>query len=182
MQQLSVVYRGKLYRRNPKAKQRAHRVYFWCHDKYKESPHSLHRDMWIDAFGPIPPGMHVHHKDSNPFHNTISNFELKSASQHMADHMRSPLRKRQQRCIMLRAVIPAARAWHKSEAGIEWHSKQARKQWKQPSTFTRICEECKQEFQAFHRNSRRCSRRCQAQYFRRAHPGYYQRCKESAAA
>jgi hypothetical protein len=49
MERISVVYRGKIYRRNPKAKQRAHRVYYWCHDKYREPPHSLHRDMWITS-------------------------------------------------------------------------------------------------------------------------------------
>lgn len=182
MEPLSVEYRGKLYRRNPHAKQRAHRVYYWCHDKWKKPPHSLHRDMWIDAYGPIPRGMHVHHKDCNPFNNRLSNFELKSARQHMADHMRDPKRKRQSRHNILRYGVPAARAWHKSEAGRAWHSRHAKKQWRNPIVHQRICEECKKPFKAFHRLARRCGNRCHQRYFRRTHPGYYRRRKQAVPA
>ena len=181
MERLSVVYRGTIYRRNPTAKQRARRVYYWCHDKWKQPPHSLHRDMWVDAYGPIPSGMHLHHKDGNPFHNELSNFELKRAGQHMADHMCNPRRKRQSRRNMLRYGIPAARAWHASDAGKKWHSERAKKQWKNPKIFRRICEECHKPFNAFHQATRRCSDHCHARFWRRTHPGYYQQRNTTTA-
>lgn len=46
----------------------------------------IHRLVWEEHFGPIPPGDKIHHKDGNKENNDISNLECKSASQHISDH------------------------------------------------------------------------------------------------
>ena len=33
--------------------------------------------MWEQAYGPIPEGMDVHHRDENKLNNVLDNFELK---------------------------------------------------------------------------------------------------------
>lgn len=42
----------------------------------------LHRDMWEDANGPIPPKHEVNHIDHNPDRNELSNFELLNKVEH----------------------------------------------------------------------------------------------------
>lgn len=41
----------------------------------RRSQHSprLHQQIYIDNFGPIPKGHHVHHKDGNPDNNSVDN-------------------------------------------------------------------------------------------------------------
>jgi hypothetical protein len=119
----AILYDGKVYRRNPEAEQRAHRVYYWRHDGNHKSPVSLHRQLWIDNFGPIDRFTHVHHKDGNPLNNRISNLASKDGAKHISDHMRrrTPQQIREARRNMLYNVIPAAAAWHKSESGRKWH-------------------------------------------------------------
>lgn len=46
----------------------------------------LHRAMWIEAFGPIPDGYQIHHRDGDKENNTIENFELLTASEHTKEH------------------------------------------------------------------------------------------------
>ena len=46
----------------------------------------LHRDMWEAAYGPIPNGYDVHHKDRDRLHNQLDNFELMDKSEHTRKH------------------------------------------------------------------------------------------------
>lgn len=82
----TVIYNGKKYHRYPDSKRRHLRVYFWRHDKWKEPPVALHRQIYIDTYGEIPKGHHIHHKDENPFNNTIENLECISPSEHNKKH------------------------------------------------------------------------------------------------
>lgn len=49
----------------------------------------LHREMWIDAHGPIPPGFDVHHSDEDKGHNDLGNFELLQKGAHMRHHRKT---------------------------------------------------------------------------------------------
>ena len=93
MERETIIYRGKKYHRYPKSSRRQLRVYFWRHDKWKEPPFALHRQIWIDNFGEIPKKFVVHHKDENPLNNELSNFELISFSSHASMHASQPYRK-----------------------------------------------------------------------------------------
>lgn len=83
----TIIYNGKSYHRYPESKRRQLRVYFWRHDKWKEPPFALHRQIWIDNFGEIPEGYVVHHKDENTLNNEICNLECMSRYQHNSNHM-----------------------------------------------------------------------------------------------
>lgn len=82
----TIEYNGKRYHRYPDAKQRNHRVYYTYHGKWKQPPVALHRQIWMDNFGEIPKGCHIHHKDGNPDNNSIDNLECITAKEHIHKH------------------------------------------------------------------------------------------------
>jgi hypothetical protein len=51
-----------------------------------------HRVLWERAFGPIPPGHHIHHKDEDPLNNALDNLECLPHGAHVAHHMTKPFR------------------------------------------------------------------------------------------
>ena len=44
--------------------------------RFRNKVMPLHRYIWIQHHGKIPPGMEVHHIDSDITHNDINNYEL----------------------------------------------------------------------------------------------------------
>jgi hypothetical protein len=47
------------------------------------------RLIWEQAYGPIPEGMDVHHRDENKLNNVLDNFELKPRGDHQRMHRRA---------------------------------------------------------------------------------------------
>ncbi len=45
-----------------------------------------HRLVWEEAYGPIPEGYHIHHKNGDGLDNDLDNLELLSASDHVRRH------------------------------------------------------------------------------------------------
>jgi len=41
-----------------------------------------YRKLWESINGPIPKGYHIHHKDGNPYNNSIDNLECLSPEEH----------------------------------------------------------------------------------------------------
>lgn len=82
----SIFYNGKKYNRYPNSKSSSLRRYYYRHDKWKESPVALHRQIWIDNHGPIPEGWDIHHKDGNPDNNSIENLEALPPKEHRNKH------------------------------------------------------------------------------------------------
>lgn len=78
-----VTYRGVVYRRSP-----ARRYYQPAGYYLQRGWTSLHRQIWIDSFGAIPAGMHVHHRNGDLDDNRPENLELLSASEHAQRHYR----------------------------------------------------------------------------------------------
>lgn len=87
MERETIIYNGKKYHRYPESPRRQLRLYFWRHDKWKEPPFSLHRQIWIDNYGEIPEGHVIHHKDENTLNNSIDNLECLAKGKHMSNHM-----------------------------------------------------------------------------------------------
>lgn len=48
--------------------------------------HLLHRKVWEDTYGPIPPGYDVHHLDHNKLNNDIENLRLLTKADHARLH------------------------------------------------------------------------------------------------
>lgn len=86
MERETVNYNGQNYHRYPDSKRPQHRNYFFRHDKWNESPVSLHRQIYEDHHGPIPKGKQIHHKDGNFLNNSIENLECLSAAEHRRAH------------------------------------------------------------------------------------------------
>ena len=82
MDRETVIYNGTKYHRYPQAKRRTDRDYF------RSRKGLLHRVMWEDAYGKIPAGHSIHHKDLDFSHNELSNFVCKGNALHRADHNR----------------------------------------------------------------------------------------------
>src|SRR4051794_22603542 len=85
-QPIEVTYNGRLYRRYPHGKQRAHRVYYVPTGPGAGGAETLHRQIWSDHNGPIPAGCDVHHRDEDPFNNDPGNLVCVTRVAHQAEH------------------------------------------------------------------------------------------------
>ena len=156
MERETILYRGKKYNRSPNSKRRQHRVYFWRHDKWKESPVALHRQIWIDNFGSIPKKHHIHHKDGDTFNNSIENLELISSSDHAKIHSTSPERIKKSR-ESIKIAIEYAKEWHGTEEGKKWHSKHSKEIWKNRKPIEVSCVQCGKKFMSKDGTGKYCS-------------------------
>jgi len=77
---------------------------------------TLHREVWIRAFGKIPDKHHIHHKDRDPHNNNLWNIELLPIAEHFS------LSKPNAKGFSAKAR-EAAGKWHRSKEGREWHSR-----------------------------------------------------------
>ena len=159
---LTQYFDGRLYR-------------FRLTDKYFSGTGGLlHRMVWKSAFGPIPKGCHIHHKDGSPTNNLLSNLECLPASEHLShasrkhndavsasggEHFTDLARKK-------------AAEWHCSEAGRLWHKRHAQraKAWLKWKRESRECEYCGKEYLALVRKSghsqKYCTLACKAAAYR----------------
>lgn len=79
---------------------------------------SLHRYIYSQHHGEIPEGYHIHHIDHNYLNNCIENLQALPARKHLQIHPASKetLEK------WHKAGIEAAKSWHSSEEGRQWHN------------------------------------------------------------
>lgn len=161
---VSVAYRGVTYKRNPAARQRAHRVYYTA--PRGSGRESLHRDVWRDAHPgeDIPKGWHIHHADHDPFNNNPGNLALRSPKGHAAEHPEIAGMPRAH----LEAIRPLAAEWHRSDEGREWHAEHGRQSWEgREPQHDKTCAECGEGFKSWFDEAARaktedryCSRQC----------------------
>jgi len=122
----------------------------------------LHRYVWSNQVGPIPEGLHVHHRFKNDEHTTdASRLSLITPSAHATLHGLE--RADWARENIVKNAVPAARAWHRSEEGRAWHSETSKRAMAarkaRPSRVT--CEECSREYKTiFPSRSRFCHQNC----------------------
>lgn len=138
LDELTQYFRGALYR-------------IWPSDRYYSKGGSrLHRDAWKAAFGPIPAGCHIHHRDGNPENNLLANLECQDASEHLSNS-----RAKRTGNTISDAARAGAAAWHGSDAGRLWHKQHAErsKSWTKWKRESKRCPECNAEFLALVRKS-----------------------------
>jgi hypothetical protein len=143
----------------------------------------LHRLAWESAFGPIPPRHHIHHRDSNPANNAISNLECLPAREHCgisSQASRDAVVGRARRPdgtlgpveFFTDAARDKAAAWHSSDAGREWHRQHAvrSKSWTKWKRSEKPCAHCGKLFLGLDRagaNSQKfCTVVCKAADYR----------------
>lgn len=147
-------YGGKIWRRYPVAKAHGSRSYFRRFERHNGVFRTfwLHVQVWEDHHGPVPKGFHIHHKDGNPANNAIDNLELRTPSSHAKCH-----------AVHLGNARPAARAWHSSEEGREWHRQNGKNAWAKRKPVILMCEHCGKRFETLKRGrTRYCSDKCRS--------------------
>lgn len=102
---------------SPTIQEYAGRRYYRCGRYFQHKGERLHRRVWEDLNGRVPEGFHVHHRDHDTSHNEPGNLELLPNSSHMSYHAKKSGHGR----TTIAVAGQAAREWHGSEAGLEWH-------------------------------------------------------------
>jgi hypothetical protein len=144
-----VVYRGRAYVRYPESANRSLRAYFSCtysRGGGERQRHFLHRDLWEDVYGPIPPKHHVHHINEDPLDNRLENLACKSGRDHLSDHGHAPWRQELSRQQAER-MRPLTKEWHGSEEGRAWHREHGRDVHESMPLVTLTCAQCGTLFQ-----------------------------------
>lgn len=166
-----IVYRGIKFRRYPDAEQWSDRSYFTPGIAARAAGVDyLHREIYEDHYGSIPPGYDVHHRDNNPLNNEIDNLECIEHGEHLRRHGASitPEQRVAMRERFIRNVGPKAKEWHASAEGREWHRQNAiRCEFGKFEPVERTCDQCGATYQATNAHNRFCSNNCKSA-FRRA--------------
>lgn len=143
----------------------------WPSERYLSRGGSkLHRDVWALAFGPVPSGCHIHHKDGDSTNNRLENLECLPASEHLSQTWRETRAGSDEHFTDL--AREKAAEWHRSDAGRLWHSRQAKrsKGWTKWKREPKPCEHCGKEMQALVRKSgnsqKYCTSTCKAAAYR----------------
>lgn len=158
LEPITQFFRGALYR-------------VWPSDRYFSKGGSrLHRDVWSAAFGPIPSGCHIHHRDGNVANNNIENLECIEPKEHWAIERKANSVHKESK--ISDAARNAAAQWHKSPEGREWHKRHAERSqsWTKWKREPRQCLHCKVEFLALVRKSGNsqvyCGQNCKVAAYR----------------
>ena len=158
-----ITYNGVKYYKHPK------QPYFYCssNKRVKQYSSALHRQMWFDNFGEIPDGFEVHHKDHDAFNNVPENLEIMSKSDHSSHHQSQPDKKEFWKNVIQPKGVEAAKEWHGSDDGLQWHRDHAAKHNFGKFDFgTDKCQVCGSEYQRKTKTAKFCSNKCKSQYRR----------------
>lgn len=145
----------------------------WPGDRYlSRGGRKIHRDVWRTAFGPIPPGCHIHHKDGDRSNNRLGNLECVPERLHLSDAWRVNKSHIAPGKHFTERARERASEWHQSEAGRLWHSRMAKRteSWTKWERAERACEFCGKPMQALVRKNgysqRFCTDVCKAAAYR----------------
>ena len=131
---------------------------------YGGSTGRLHRAVWEHHNGPIPKGFEIHHIDENKDNNGIENLELMERSAHRRLHASTERHKEQARQAGIKGN-QAARKWHSTPEGHEWHKRQVIRI--QTYKIDKACEACGGSYKGFASpRYRACSKRCWHKLYR----------------
>lgn len=97
----------------------------------------------------IPTGFQVHHKDTNKDNNEPDNLELLTAADHGREHgeLLTDEQRQWRKDNIVRSAVPAARAWHKTEAGHAWHVEHGRTAMENRQPRQYECDNCGKVFE-----------------------------------
>src|SRR3990167_11205396 len=112
-----------------------------------------------------PKGYHIHHKDGDTFNNDIENLECIQAEK----HRKMPKNvDREKMLYNLDKIRPLTKKWHASPEGLQWHSENSKKAWKNRVPENAICIQCNGGYTTFFKyRSKFCSPKCDMAYARK---------------
>lgn len=144
--------------------------YYLCGMYFQHKGKRLHREVWKRQHGEIPSGNHIHHKDGNRANNNIANLECVTASEHESQH-NSDIKLRPMKMKAIKMAQDAARAWHGTDEGKEWHSKHSKESWVNRKPQTYECSHCGKEYQTIYvypkESNHFCSNNCKSAFRRK---------------
>lgn len=149
-----VIFKGKKYRLSGK---------YYRRDAWGTfGPSNLHRAIWEDAYGPIPAGTHVHHRDGNTLNNDLANLELIGATEHLRLHTLDLIARGILQPPSAEALARAAE-WHRSPEGHVWHKAHGKDSWVDREQHAKTCQQCGRPYTTSYPNrSKWCSANCRA--------------------
>lgn len=111
-------------------------------------PKSMHCYVWSYYNGEIPKGYDIHHIDGDRYNNDISNLQCIEKHEHRRLHGRQLTEEQREwkRNNINTKARPAAIAWHKSEAGKQWHKEHGKKMIIPKIEVDCICQQCGKSF------------------------------------
>jgi hypothetical protein len=137
--------------------------YYRRHHFSKEIPSNLQRAVWIDHFGLIPEGHHIHHKDGNKRNNHIENLQCLDKAIHISISIKNNKWLGSKGNLEhLESIREKSKAWHASKEGHEWHSKHGKNTWKNREKILKKCLECGNEYESWFSDSKYCHNRCKS--------------------
>lgn len=139
---------------------------YWLGGRKQKGFGTLHRSVWGFFNGEIPKEHIIHHIDGNKSNNEIENLKLMHYKEHNSIHMSTEERKFISRQTIKKAQ-EAAREWHGTQEGLEWHKKHGKETWNNKPMFKRTCEICQKEYESKWEHSRMCSNACRSEFRRR---------------
>lgn len=147
----------------------------WPSEKYwARGGQRLHRDVRRSAFGDIPKGCHIHHRDNDSNNNSIANLVCVPAGEHLSEAWHTSKGKFGSGDHFTAGAREAAARWHSSEAGRVWHSRNATtgRPWEKWLRIPGPCEYCGVVFDRLVRKSgitsqKFCSQTCKALAYRK---------------
>lgn len=127
-------FNGKRYYLDSKGYYSASR----SHTTRDKDRRKLHQAVWEHHHGKIPPGMVIHHIDGDKTNNTVYNLCLIDPVRHMVEcHISN-----------IELAREAAKRWHASPTGIQWHRGHSREIWRHIKAKRYHCILCGKEFES----------------------------------
>ncbi len=163
------VYNGYSFRKDKKT------GYYLSSKKIGSRRRRLHDYVYeCETGNRIKRGWHIHHIDENKDNNDISNLVMLSASDHAQEHANAITEERREamRENLISNAVPASKAWHKTDAGREWHRNHAAEVAKNLLPVEYVCMNCGKVFTTKNRyadgSNIFCSNNCKSAYRRKS--------------
>jgi len=155
------VFNGRKYRRDK------HTGYYLNSATHQR----LHRAVWEYHNGKIPDGFHIHHIDEDKTDNENVNLALLPSRVHVSFHSKERDLYHHEEIVknLVQHAVPKSKAWHRSEAGREWHSEHAKEAAANMEKREFVCQNCgKHFFKKPLGENKFCSNICKSAYRRKS--------------
>ena len=136
---------------------------------FSKDKRKMHWDVWEFYNCKRKKGYHIHHINNNSWDNRIENLQEVMAKEHLSEHCKKRFENNKEWFNNFHSKgIEAAKEWHSSPEGLQWHREQGKKTWENREYKTKECEECGKEYETRHSGKTRfCHLNCRAKSNRR---------------